>query len=524
MKKIFIFCLIFLLLVASSYSEELTCQYTSIEEYSVLGDIYYLDKEPIEGYPQILNYTVTSTEVIFLTYNPFNFSIDVKLVWRAGGGVKGDTMQYLEGTISPGGYKEFVGEYLQASNIEVPHLEVLDPELVIKKEEIVKQREICKQCNGKNCLDDGESCGKDAECGGTHCVESVCTTSDKCYKNDCKCEANEVQCETNYKCVKRLSIEEGSKPICSFEECVTKYIDPDIGLCVKSPKQVQLEEKQQREAKIKEEKDRTDKMTMFLVISFILIVITVFIGLIYYTKVKGIFEEIKRKRIEKEILKFQEEKFITENLKKFKENEEEWIKPYRSRTRAFWEWRNPNISNKYYPCYVNKANNGDYTLKTDIEIHKDLAKKEIFNIYRKWYEKHYPGKSFEQLVVHHIDKDIFNYNLANLVIMDNIDKKEHDNFPHGKVPHKNWDIGVEELKKMGIKAPHIEELGGESLTDPYEILGIDKGASQEEIKKAYKNLIQINHPDKVSHLDKKFQILAEQRSKKIIEAYDKLKQ
>jgi DnaJ-class molecular chaperone len=36
--------------------------------------------------------------------------------------------------------------------------------------------------------------------------------------------------------------------------------------------------------------------------------------------------------------------------------------------------------------------------------------------------------------------------------------------------------------------------------DPYQVLKITRGASKEEIKTAYLNLIKQYHPDKVSHL------------------------
>lgn len=59
--------------------------------------------------------------------------------------------------------------------------------------------------------------------------------------------------------------------------------------------------------------------------------------------------------------------------------------------------------------------------------------------------------------------------------------------------------------------------------DPYEVLGIGKNASQDQIKSAYKSLAAKFHPDKVSHLGKEFRDLAEQRFKEIQEAYNELK-
>ena len=59
--------------------------------------------------------------------------------------------------------------------------------------------------------------------------------------------------------------------------------------------------------------------------------------------------------------------------------------------------------------------------------------------------------------------------------------------------------------------------------DPYEVLGVVRNASQDEIKRAYKQLAGKYHPDKVAHLGEEFRELAEQRFKEIQEAYQKLK-
>jgi hypothetical protein len=63
---------------------------------------------------------------------------------------------------------------------------------------------------------------------------------------------------------------------------------------------------------------------------------------------------------------------------------------------------------------------------------------------------------------------------------------------------------------------------GRSSKDPYRILGIEKGLSKEEIKKAYRKLANQYHPDKVSHLGAEFKDLAEKRFKEIHEAYEML--
>lgn len=59
--------------------------------------------------------------------------------------------------------------------------------------------------------------------------------------------------------------------------------------------------------------------------------------------------------------------------------------------------------------------------------------------------------------------------------------------------------------------------------DPYEILNISRGAGEEEVKKAYHELIAKYHPDKVSHLGEDLQKLAHEKIVLINNAYKELK-
>jgi DnaJ-domain-containing protein 1 len=58
--------------------------------------------------------------------------------------------------------------------------------------------------------------------------------------------------------------------------------------------------------------------------------------------------------------------------------------------------------------------------------------------------------------------------------------------------------------------------------DPYQILGIERGASKQEIRAAYKMLAGQYHPDRVQHLGKEFQELAHNKFVAIQKAYDAL--
>lgn len=58
---------------------------------------------------------------------------------------------------------------------------------------------------------------------------------------------------------------------------------------------------------------------------------------------------------------------------------------------------------------------------------------------------------------------------------------------------------------------------------PYEVLGVEQGASQEEISSAYRKLVQQYHPDRVADLGPELREVAEQRMKEINAAYQELK-
>ena len=58
--------------------------------------------------------------------------------------------------------------------------------------------------------------------------------------------------------------------------------------------------------------------------------------------------------------------------------------------------------------------------------------------------------------------------------------------------------------------------------NPYETLGLQPGASKEEIRTAYKKLAARYHPDKVQHLGEEFQKLAHEKFVAIQKAYDEL--
>lgn len=78
----------------------------------------------------------------------------------------------------------------------------------------------------------------------------------------------------------------------------------------------------------------------------------------------------------------------------------------------------------------------------------------------------------------------------------------------------------------GGRQTHREKADPHSKThdrkDPYTVLGVERGAPPEVIKKAYRALAGTYHPDKFAHLGEDFQKTAEERFKEIQEAYQTL--
>jgi DnaJ domain len=62
----------------------------------------------------------------------------------------------------------------------------------------------------------------------------------------------------------------------------------------------------------------------------------------------------------------------------------------------------------------------------------------------------------------------------------------------------------------------------EEAFDPYAVLGVSQGASQEDIRSQYKEQMKLYHPDKVAHLGAELQKLALEKSKEIQRAYSML--
>ncbi|MBR9831262.1 TerB family tellurite resistance protein [Acidiluteibacter ferrifornacis] len=79
-------------------------------------------------------------------------------------------------------------------------------------------------------------------------------------------------------------------------------------------------------------------------------------------------------------------------------------------------------------------------------------------------------------------------------------------------------LGINSYDFQSIKAMFIKETAGD-----YKILEIEKNATDDEIKKAYRKMAAKFHPDKVAHLGEDIKREAEQKFLKVQEAYENIK-
>lgn len=73
-----------------------------------------------------------------------------------------------------------------------------------------------------------------------------------------------------------------------------------------------------------------------------------------------------------------------------------------------------------------------------------------------------------------------------------------------------------EKRDREVPSDHEEE-------NPFKILGVESGASPDEIKVAYRRAVAKYHPDKVTHLGKEFQEMAHRKLVAIQRAYEALR-
>lgn len=79
-------------------------------------------------------------------------------------------------------------------------------------------------------------------------------------------------------------------------------------------------------------------------------------------------------------------------------------------------------------------------------------------------------------------------------------------------------MGISSADFQSIKAMFVQQ-----VDNAYKILGIDSNATDEDVKKAYREMAKKYHPDKVAYLGEDVRKSAEQKLQEVNEAYEKIK-
>ncbi len=244
-SKLF-FSVLFLFLVIP-FSHGLECQYTEIasSERKVMS-VYDINTNQLIGIEDDIAFEGVDNppnSTFFNIINPFNVALTVGLsynyVYREPYTVQ-ETV-FVEETVElPALDSVTISQKLIGFPTDFRILpesiifEFLDNNFVfVGFEFIEKTTEVCADCVGVPCLNDGASCSTGFECGGGFCIGGICSNQLVCYNNDCECNPlTELQCPDNTKCVSRASLPVGAKPICLIEECETGFVGSD-GFCSK---------------------------------------------------------------------------------------------------------------------------------------------------------------------------------------------------------------------------------------------------------------------------------------------------
>lgn len=78
---------------------------------------------------------------------------------------------------------------------------------------------------------------------------------------------------------------------------------------------------------------------------------------------------------------------------------------------------------------------------------------------------------------------------------------------------------------LGFNADIVSQflsLGGANTSDAYKVLGISPDATDEEVRKAYRDLVKQNHPDRVATLGEDIKVAAQRKMQEINEAKEKI--
>jgi len=96
----------------------------------------------------------------------------------------------------------------------------------------------------------------------------------------------------------------------------------------------------------------------------------------------------------------------------------------------------------------------------------------------------------------------------------------------GKLPTEEITMLRQIAAALGLSTSEVDSmlnLGGQTKTSAYKVLEIEPSATDDEVRKAYKQLVLKHHPDRVANLGEDIRKKAEEKLKQINEAYEIIK-
>ncbi len=302
--------------------------------------------------------------------------------------------------------------------------------------EIEHKKEVCAGA------DDGAACTKPSECGGGYCVKGYCSNSETCFNNDCKCSAHEIQCSDNTRCVMKSIISLDNRPKCAMsEECITGYINPNSGLCAKSPSQLNAEADQRQEkeqARLDDIVDKEAEERKFMIYAAALIISLIIGGGIasYLIRLWAMKKGLEKIRYELQT----KEEHLAELREKSRKTENE-----KARIKKLTKELEKKSKEYYFKLYSERYGNKIYL---DKEGYFRFENKNTA-LHRYLYSKN-EGPIGINEVIHHIDANLRNNELWNLI---KLPRYSHGKkLTHARIPFGDWESGIEQLKsQLGLR-------------------------------------------------------------------------
>lgn len=101
-------------------------------------------------------------------------------------------------------------------------------------------------------------------------------------------------------------------------------------------------------------------------------------------------------------------------------------------------------------------------------------------------------------------------------------RKQYENHGYGNTKKNNNNQGYGDNYRNTHGEKNTNFQNKKSKKSPYEVLGLDKNATEKEIRAAYRKLVKQYHPDRVASLGKELQDLANKKFIEIKDAYNSL--